>query len=178
MSRKTPSILAGFLCGQGFVNKLGNIKKILDYGCGRGRDVSYYGQFGYDVAGYDPYEPYGFSALPTGTFDLACLTYVLNVIPSNHERTDVIAKAASYIRPGGFVILVARSEKAIESNAERKGWKRHLDGYWSHEGRGMFEKGFVKEELINLSLGAGLVPHPLDIEMKFNSRTTSLILQK
>ena len=51
--------------------------KILDFGCGYGKDVEKLQQKGLDIQGYDPYyQP----QYPQGTFDTIICGYVLNVL--------------------------------------------------------------------------------------------------
>jgi SAM-dependent methyltransferase len=175
IARTTPSPAARLIRSEKLSKELGEIRRILDYGCGRGRDVDYYRTNGYDADGYDPYAPFGFSTLPTGLFDLITVIFVVNVLPNCWERLQVVKKAADYLRPGGYMLLVARSRETIESEARTKGWKTHNDGYWSHEGKGTFQKGINSIEMISLIKRAGLNPHPITSHL-YIDQATSIVL--
>lgn len=63
---------------------------VLDYGCGRGQDVSRLVQMGLNVEGWDPfYAP----ETPLAASDLVFLNYVLNVIEDKVERRATLEKA-------------------------------------------------------------------------------------
>lgn len=175
--RRGPSIIARFVNETGFAEKLG-IKRVLDYGCGKGIDIPYYRSVGFYSVGYDPYPPFGFSEKPKGKFDLVVCAFVLNVLPSETKRIDVIKSASEFLVPEGLMILVTRSPSAIAKEVKNWGWKKHSDGYWSSERRGIFQKGLSKQELTNLSKIAGLKVHPLDEFIKLDSYSTSLLIQK
>lgn len=68
-----------------------NNKNILDFGCGRGDDVSNLTGKGYSVVGYDPhYFPYDFSFMRYKKWDIILCTYVLNVIRFKKERDEIV----------------------------------------------------------------------------------------
>ncbi|MGZ6616518.1 MAG: methyltransferase domain-containing protein [Solirubrobacteraceae bacterium] len=58
------------------------MRGVLDYGCGRGADLSYFRSLGIDAVGYDPHEPFGFAEPPAGLFMVVTLIFVLNVLPT------------------------------------------------------------------------------------------------
>jgi SAM-dependent methyltransferase len=175
--RVGPSVLARLLAADGLAEKL-NVKRILDFGCGRGIDIPFYKKSGYDAVGYDPYPPFGFSEYPLGRFDTVIIAFVLNVIPGNGNRIAVIKRASEFLDNGGSMILVARSKIAVEKQAIKGAWERHRDGYWSSKKRGMFQRGLSKEELKNLAKAANLEPHRLDPEIPPDWSATSLLLEK
>jgi len=178
MARTTPSPIAKLIGEGGLAKKLGGVQRILDYGCGRGRDVEYYRKMGFDTQGFDQYPAFGFSDEPSGLFDLVCIVFVINVLPNCWERLQVIKKAAEKIKLGGYMIMVARSPETIEFEASSKGWKRHNDGYWSHEGRGTFQKGISIQELKILAERAGLKPHQANKEITLDMSSSWLLVTK
>lgn len=178
MARNSPSTVARLICEGEFITKLDGIKRILDFGCGRGKDVDFYRSKGFDVEGYDPYIPFGFANPPQGIFDLVTIVFVINVLPNCWERLQVIKKAVEYLRRGGYIFLAARSSYAIGMEAQKKGWRQHNDGYWSHEGRGTFQRGINTTEIIALAKRAGLMPHPLSDQIKFDSTVSHLLAVK
>ena len=178
ISRSSPSPAAKLIGEGSFLRRIGGTKRILDYGCGRGRDVDYLHDIGLNIEGYDPNPSFGFATPPTGLFDLVSLVFVVNVLPNCWERLEAVRQAARYLRPGGYMLLVARSFRTIEMEAKRKGWKQHNDGYWSHEGKGTFQRGITPEEMISIVEGAGLTPHPATKEIRFDSATSHLLAWK
>tara|TARA_Y100000310_G_C20590142_1_gene767539 strand:- start:747 stop:1208 length:462 start_codon:yes stop_codon:yes gene_type:complete len=98
---------------------------ILDYGCGRGTDVSYLKAKGYSVCGYDPHW------LPTdlsdksGLFDVVLCTYVLNVLPKSHEDS-IISEIKSYLSEGGKAFVAVRRDKFKEGQTPR-GFQRMVE---------------------------------------------------
>jgi len=180
IARSSPSPAAKLIGDGTLARRLGGIRirRILDYGCGRGRDVEYLRSVGFDVEGYDSYPPFGFDTPPSGSFDLVSLVFVVNILPNCWERLQVVKQAAKHLGPGGYVLLVARSPKAIEMEARPKEWKQHNDGYWSHEGKGTFQRGITTQEMIALVERAGLAPHSVTEEIGFDSATSHLLAWK
>jgi DNA phosphorothioation-associated putative methyltransferase len=76
ISRKTISAPLKYLISCGLINKS---QTILDYGCGRGFDVQWLKENGYNVVGFDPYWNPNFNVLNT-KYDVILCTYVLNVV--------------------------------------------------------------------------------------------------
>jgi SAM-dependent methyltransferase len=77
----------------------------LDYGCGRGTDAAYFGIRGWDINGeYEPLERYD-------TFKTILCSYVLNVIPSEKERMQVISHIQKLLTPEGNAYLTVRNDK-------------------------------------------------------------------
>lgn len=131
---------------------------ILDYGCGRGTDVTHYRQRGLHADGYDPYPPFGWADKPTAAdrYDLVTLVFVLNVLPDPWERVRVFKQAATYLRPGGHMLVVTRSPREIQTRAADAGWVRHNDGYWSSERQRTFQRGISEAEIERLARRADL----------------------
>jgi Methyltransferase domain len=135
-----------------------NAQSILDYGCGHGADVLFYREHGLQTEGYDPPEPFGFSALPRGTYDVVTVVFVLNVIADRNQRLNALRSASSFMRNDGRLVVATRSYAEIESQARAGTWPRHSDGYWSSTSKRTFQRGFTVAELAALGRRAGLVP--------------------
>jgi exonuclease III len=145
MGRSEPSAVARAIAASELVN--GKRPKIFDFGCGRGKDLRFYQGLGFEADGWDPYEPFGLSKRPTGQYDIVTCTFVLNVLPNPYERVRTLLDSLSFTRRGGFLVIATRSPEAIESEATRKGWKKHNDGYWSDQKKGQFQKGISLDEI-------------------------------
>jgi len=75
--------------------------RVLDYGCGRGKDA--------DTYGMEKYDPYFFPALPDGKFNTILCSYVLNVVSKQDEKR-VIRKVLSLLEPGGCAYFTVRRD--------------------------------------------------------------------
>lgn len=131
--------------------KLAPRSRVLDFGCGYGVDVRWLELSGYDVVGYDSYEQFGFSTMPTGDFDLVLMIYVVNIIPTETERKEALRKAWSFVKPGGSCYVVSRTRSQIASQARSGRWKTCSDGYISSESRRTFQKGHDRQDLVDLA---------------------------
>jgi len=118
--------------------------KVLDYGCGKGKDLDVLRSLGYKATGYDPiFEP----TKPRGKFDTVIVTYVLNVLVG-HMREDVLVDAWKHVKRGGRLIVTVRTDKEINREAKRSKWQAKHDGYIT--GKKTFQKGFNQYELERL----------------------------
>jgi ATP adenylyltransferase len=118
--------------------------RILDYGCGRGKDVEELKALGFDITGYDPHwSPEN----PSGKFDTIMCNYVLNVIPSWYDRVKVMDKVLSLLNDGGTAIFTARNVKDIESSKTDK-WKPFEDGYITTADT--FQAGISSRDIIEI----------------------------
>ncbi len=178
ISRPHPTKAAEYVTSGFFSKLLGERIRLLDYGCGRGKDLEFYREMGFDAVGYDPYPEFGFSQMPSGLFDLVLNIFVLNVLPTSVERFEVIRKAAEFLRKDGLLLLVTRSKSEIDREARQKDWKVYNDGFCSDYRKGTFQKGLTTEELIDLTGKAGLKPHPDSKLLKFDSSTCHLLVIK
>lgn len=101
ISRKKPSAPALWIHDNiGF-----DANNTLDYGCGRGDDLSYF-----RIDGYDPNGFY-FDAHFGGKYNTILCTYVLNVIPSDEERQQVINQVKSLLSEDGVAYFSVRADK-------------------------------------------------------------------
>jgi len=124
--------------------------RILDFGCGRGRDVEWLRGRGYQADGWDPYEPFGHSGPPSnGPYDFVTCIYVLNVLPSLEERRVAQEEAWDQVAVGGHLFIVTRQKRDIDDEAKKKGWPVHGDGYLSRPNT--FQRGFWPEDVRDMS---------------------------
>lgn len=149
INRRKPSSIAVALHRSGFF-KAKDIGSILDYGCGRGRDVEFYQALGLQASGYDPHIPFGFAEKPRSTYDMVCIVFVLNVTWDPFLRLQIVRQAVKYLRKGGYVLIATRSAEAINREAHEKQWTEFGDGYWSHKGKRTFQKGISLDELSDI----------------------------
>lgn len=82
--------------------------EILVFGCGRGIDVAWLQRRKFDVQGYDPHVPYGFSQAPTDKFDLVMMVYLMTRLKTDEARKAAIAQAFAHVRPGGHLLIASR----------------------------------------------------------------------
>lgn len=92
--------------------------RILDYGCGKGSDVSILQNKGYSIEGYDPYY---FPQTVLSKYDTILCTYVLNVIPEEHIRESVLQHISGVLL--GSVYITVRTDIMC-----LKGWTKR--GTW------------------------------------------------
>ncbi|MFY4719392.1 methyltransferase domain-containing protein [Streptomyces sp. LaBMicrA B280] len=135
-----------------------DVKSVLDHGCGHGADVTHYRSSGLDAEGFDPHDGFGWPRPRRAGFDLVTSMFVLNVLPDPWRRIQALEDAASFVRPGGHVVVVARSPEEITKAAADGGWTPHHDGFWSSLSKGTFQRGIAPDEIIALARRAGLVP--------------------
>lgn len=118
---------------------------VLDYGCGRGDDVSRLRALGIDASGYDPAF---FPETPLAVADVVNLGYVINVIEDPDERRRVLRGAYALSRRA--LIVSAR----LVSDAKRLRGSAFGDGVITASRT--FQKTFTQDELrtwIEESLG-------------------------
>ena len=115
--------------------------RVLDFGCGKGRDVEELRDRGYKVVGYDPnFCP----AKPRGRFQTVLMTYVVNVLQAK-PRDVAIEHAWRYVKKGGRLIVTARSENEIEQEAKRGNWAKTDWGYLTKAGT--YQRGYTLYQL-------------------------------
>ena len=148
MQRSSPSVPARYLMAHGFLTG-----RVFDWGCGRGRDLDYFREHGLAAEGYDP--KYLSQVCPSARkepFDAVTLTYVLNVMPQERERLEVLSEIFAFLPPAGKVFITVRTNLEIESQ-RRRDWKPLLDG-WLTPNR-TFQKGFEPAEVTTLLTQVG-----------------------
>ena len=109
---------------------------VLDYGCGRGGDVTRLSRAGVQCAGWDPHHRPNGQLEPS---DVVNLGYVINVIEDPHERQATVCRAWALAR--GVLIVSAR----LTSDS------RDLEGVPFRDGlrtsTGTFQKLYTQDEL-------------------------------
>lgn len=85
ISRKTISAPLKYLLSKNLINKN---QTILDYGCGRGKDVQWLNENGYNVRGFDPHWNPDKDAL-NQKYDVILCTYVLNVVDGKIRKNII-----------------------------------------------------------------------------------------
>lgn len=80
--------------------------KILDFGCGFGKDVELLKAKGLDIEGYDPYY---FPKMPRQKFDTILCLYVLNVLMPE-EQTEVLMNVSRFLLPSGKAYFSVRRD--------------------------------------------------------------------
>jgi len=80
--------------------------RILDFGCGLGKDIDLLNNMGYDITGYDPYY---FSEFPEGKFDTIYSNYVLNVL-LQEEQAHVIMTISELLNKNGKAYFSVRRD--------------------------------------------------------------------
>lgn len=115
--------------------------KILDFGCGRGFDVEALKGQGYNIYGYDKFQPLWDDKDVihyNNKYDLITCNYVMNVIEEENERWYLLETMKGL---SNRVILSVRADK----KAIRENWKKYNDGYITNSGT--FQKFYDLQEL-------------------------------
>lgn len=86
------------------------IGKVLDYGCGIGKDVEILKNKGFLIVGYDPFY---FTTFPTEKFDTILCFYVLNVLLPE-EQAEVLMNVSSLLTPNGKAYFAVRRDIQYE----------------------------------------------------------------
>ena len=90
--------------------------KVLDFGCGFGKDVEELQENEIDIEGYDPHY---FPKFPSGKFDTIICHYVLNVI-KNQEQAKVLFEVSNLLKPGGKAFFTVRRD------IKKQGFREHF----------------------------------------------------
>lgn len=84
--------------------------KILDFGCGFGKDVEIIKEKGLDISGFDPHY---FPIFPTQKFDTILCIYVLNVLLPE-VQADVLMNISALLKPNGKAYFAVRRDLQYE----------------------------------------------------------------
>jgi len=121
--------------------------RVFDWGCGKGQDILFLRKLGFKCEGWDPYykKETPPEIFPKGYFHWIQCIYVLNTIPSQSAREEIISKIFEFLPSGGHLYIAVREFSEIEKQAKKNKWSKYLDGWITK--RGTFQKGFKFEEL-------------------------------
>ncbi len=117
ITRKTLSLPTAWLLEQGRITG-----EALDYGCGRGYDA--------DFLGMDKYDPHYAPEMPTAQYDTVICNYVLNVIPEELDRIDVVNRIRHYLKPGGVAYISVRNDSFTEGYTSKGTWQGKVSVPW------------------------------------------------
>lgn len=84
--------------------------KVLDFGCGVGKDVELLKAQGFDITGYDPFY---FPSFPTEKYDTILCFYVLNVLLPE-EQAEVLMNVSHLLHPDGKAYFAVRRDIRYE----------------------------------------------------------------
>ncbi len=76
---------------------------------------------GFDVSGYDPYPPFGYTDAPEGLYDCVLMVFLMARLRTDANRRKTIAKAFEYVRPGGHLVIVSRNWARLAAETGREG---------------------------------------------------------
>jgi 2-polyprenyl-3-methyl-5-hydroxy-6-metoxy-1,4-benzoquinol methylase len=96
ISRKKPSLPARLLSEMGLLKG-----RVLDYGCGRGKDAEYFG--------LEKWDPHFSPERPKGRFDTVMCNYVLCVTPFE-EEANILQDIQRYLTPEGTAYISIRND--------------------------------------------------------------------
>ena len=116
-------------------------KRVLDYGCGKGFDVEYLKNLGFDIKGYEPYACDKYLEVPVGKFDIVVNNYVLNVIEDASERANLVETMKNL---ADMVVITVRADmKSIKAT-----WTPMNDGYLTPKNtfQKIYDEKSLKEE--------------------------------
>lgn len=147
ITRATASVPIKRLVEAGVVSRR---QRTLDFGCGKGADVTWLKRNRFEVDGWDPHAEFGYSERPKGKFAVVTAIYIVNVLPTVAERTRALADAWSFVDRGGCLFVVSRTKAQIDAEARTKGWPTHSDGHLSSVAKGTFQKGHDSADLERL----------------------------
>jgi len=122
------------------------IRKVLDYGCGKGRDENTLKKEFPFYIGYDPHKDFGYETDELKllkTFDLVVCNYVLNVIVKI-DRESVIQNLLKFLKDKSLVLVGVRQDKY----EAKDNWIRFQDGYITT--RPTFQHFFTKKEVFEI----------------------------
>src|SRR5690554_5524122 len=84
--------------------------KVLDFGCGIGKDVELLKNKGFDIDGFDPFY---FPTFPSKKYDTILCFYVLNVLLPE-EQAEVLMNVSNLLKPNGKAYFAVRRDIQYE----------------------------------------------------------------
>ncbi len=97
--------------------------KVLDFGCGLGKDVEILSEKGIEIVGYDPFY---FNSYPNEKFDTIICNYVLNVLLPK-EQSIALMQISELLKPEGKCFFTVRRD--IKRNGFRFNPKHNCKVY-------------------------------------------------
>lgn len=94
--------------------------KVLDFGCGIGKDVELLKDKGFAIDGYDPFY---FPEFPTEKYDTILCFYVLNVLLPE-EQAEVLMNVSHLLKPNGKAYFAVRRDIQYEGYRMHKVHKK------------------------------------------------------
>ena len=146
IKRLRESQIARELNSRGILRLL-RVRSLLDFGCGYGEDVRFYVSLGIEADGYDIEPRFGQPRPKDRQYDLVTMVFVVNVLSSQGERLQAIRDASVFVKPGGHLLIAARSESAVARAARRGRWATFNDGFISDSAKHTFQKGISSAEI-------------------------------
>lgn len=113
ITRVSPSVPTKYLLSNGLLKG-----RILDFGCGKGFDLFWLRDAGFDIDGFDPYYS---PNMPEGKFDTVICNYVLNVLEP-YQWEDVIGAIVDKLADNGKAYI------AVRRDVKKEGYRRHGKG--------------------------------------------------
>lgn len=97
-------------------------KKLLDFGCGYGNDVSFLKKRKIYAEGYDKYLRINKEVIKYKYYDIVTCFYVLNTIAEEEEQINVAKDVAFLLKDDGLAVFAIRAdEKFIKGQPYKKG---------------------------------------------------------
>lgn len=119
---------------------------ILDFGCGHGDDIKLLQKKGYNVFGYDKYNPiYKEDKLLENRYNTITCNYVFNVIPTLQECSDLLEQLHKL---SDNIYIAIRSD--IKAKQDNWIWNDREQGYWTS--RDSFQR-FYNGGMIDILFG-------------------------
>ena len=123
IKRSMPSAPAKAIAEEYLIEK--KTLRVLDYGCGFGKDAEYYEFLGHDVDKYDVNPPFNDPIDPTNRYDLITCTYVFNVIENPMQRMALLHTLLKFRAFGGILVVAVRRDVKNDGPTS-KGWQGNV----------------------------------------------------
>ena len=143
LNRKNLSVPVRTLINKGYIHKG---QTILDFGCGNGFDVKELQKQGFNISGYDKFNPkYYIPQLLNNRYDCVICNYVLNVIYDLEEHKQVLEQL--YSLSENVYIAVRSDIKSVNNKWE------FIDEYQCYKtSKGSYQR-FYNESMIDSIIG-------------------------